>query len=44
MYPYRRGNLITCGLRARVEDDVDVSVIAQRFGGGGHRKAAGFEL
>ena len=25
-------------------DDVDVSVIAQKFGGGGHKKAAGFEV
>lgn len=25
-------------------DDVDVSAIAQKFGGGGHKKAAGFEV
>ena len=25
-------------------DDVDVSVIAKKFGGGGHQKAAGFEI
>ncbi len=25
-------------------DDVDVSLIAQKFGGGGHKKAAGFEV
>jgi bifunctional oligoribonuclease and PAP phosphatase NrnA len=25
-------------------DDVDVSLIAQKFGGGGHQKAAGFEV
>jgi bifunctional oligoribonuclease and PAP phosphatase NrnA len=25
-------------------DDVDVSAIAQKFGGGGHQKAAGFEI
>jgi len=30
-------------LRAR-QDDFDVSVIAQAFGGGGHRAAAGFKL
>jgi oligoribonuclease NrnB/cAMP/cGMP phosphodiesterase (DHH superfamily) len=29
-------------LRSRGEHGVDVSVIAQRFGGGGHRNAAGF--
>jgi oligoribonuclease NrnB/cAMP/cGMP phosphodiesterase (DHH superfamily) len=31
-------------LRSRVEHGVDVSEIAQRFGGGGHRNAAGFTL
>jgi phosphoesterase RecJ-like protein len=25
-------------------DDIDVSAIAQQFGGGGHKKAAGFEV
>ena len=25
-------------------DDIDVSTIAQKFGGGGHKKAAGFEV
>jgi len=31
-------------LRGRDSDDFDVSVIAKRFGGGGHKKAAGFSL
>ena len=30
-------------LRGRSTDDFDVSEIAKRFGGGGHRKAAGYE-
>jgi len=32
----------TCSLRAR-EGEIDVSTIAQRLGGGGHRAAAGFK-
>jgi phosphoesterase RecJ-like protein len=28
----------------RSKDDVDISLIAKEFGGGGHRNAAGFEL
>ncbi len=35
--------LIKVSLRT-VRDDVDVSKFAQFFGGGGHRKAAGFAL
>ena len=31
------------GLRGRNTDDFDVSVIAKQYGGGGHKKAAGFE-
>lgn len=31
-------------LRAVADSNVDVSVIAKRFGGGGHAKAAGFKL
>lgn len=34
---------IKVSLRAH-HDDIDVSVIAQRFGGGGHKLAAGFSL
>ncbi len=30
-------------LRTR-KDNVDVNVLAQKFGGGGHKKASGFEL
>ena len=28
----------------RAKDDTDVSVLARRFGGGGHKAAAGFTL
>jgi oligoribonuclease NrnB/cAMP/cGMP phosphodiesterase (DHH superfamily) len=31
-------------LRSRGEDGADVSVVAQRYGGGGHRNAAGFRV
>lgn len=31
-------------LRAREEDDIDVEVIAKFYGGGGHKKAAGFRF
>ena len=34
----------TVSLRAPDHSDVDCSVIAKRFGGGGHRGAAGFQL
>jgi nanoRNase/pAp phosphatase (c-di-AMP/oligoRNAs hydrolase) len=34
---------VKVSLRAH-HDDSDVSEIAKRFGGGGHRKAAGFAL
>jgi nanoRNase/pAp phosphatase (c-di-AMP/oligoRNAs hydrolase) len=34
---------VKVSLRAH-HDDADVSEIAKRFGGGGHRKAAGFAL
>ena len=34
----------TVSLRAREEDDVDVEVIAQYYGGGGHKKASGFRF
>jgi oligoribonuclease NrnB/cAMP/cGMP phosphodiesterase (DHH superfamily) len=33
-----------CSLRSRAGSDVDVSEIAQQFGGGGHRNAAGYSL
>lgn len=32
------------GLRSRAGSDIDVSVIAKLYGGGGHKNAAGFEL
>lgn len=32
------------GLRGRTSDDFDVSEIAKKFGGGGHKKAAGYEM
>lgn len=32
------------GLRGRDTDDFDVSEIAKRYGGGGHKKAAGFKV
>jgi phosphoesterase RecJ-like protein len=35
---YIRGNLRT------IRDDIDVGKLARKFGGGGHRKAAGFSL
>ena len=31
-------------LRGRSTDDFDVSMVAKQFGGGGHKKAAGFEV
>ena len=33
----------TVSLRS-VEEDVDVSLIAKEYGGGGHRHASGFEI
>ena len=36
-------NILKCSLRT-TKDHVDVSLLAQRFGGGGHAKAAGFSL
>lgn len=45
--PYAVGFIILPGktlysLRSRTAEDVDVSAIAQKFGGGGHKHAAGF--
>lgn len=37
-----RGGVYRYSLRSRGSDGVDVSEIAKRFGGGGHRNAAGF--
>lgn len=34
----------TVSLRAREDDDIDVEVIAQQYGGGGHKKASGFRF
>ena len=39
----RDENTIKGSLRT-VYDDIDVSALAQRFGGGGHKKAAGFTI
>lgn len=39
-----RGGHVHYSLRSRTEDDVDVTVIARTFGGGGHKNAAGFEV
>lgn len=36
-------NLIKCSLRT-TKDHIDVAKLAQKFGGGGHAKAAGFSL
>jgi uncharacterized protein len=42
---FQRGDgLYACSLRSRGPDGVDVSEIAKRFGGGGHRNSAGFVL
>ncbi len=41
MYFYRRNAVWQYGLRSR--GDVDVSAVAQQYGGGGHHNAAGFE-
>lgn len=40
-YDHEQG-YYNCGLRS-AHDDVDVSAIANSFGGGGHRRAAGFQ-
>ena len=34
----------SCHLRSKQDEDVDVSKIAQRFRGGGHKHAAGFKI
>ena len=31
-------------IKITTREDIDVSKIAQAFGGGGHKKAAGFEM
>ena len=41
---FRAGDTWVYSLRSRKADDVDVSLIAKGFGGGGHRTAAGFTL
>lgn len=40
---YRGDKQWQWGLRSRQTEDVDVSAIARKFGGGGHKHAAGFE-
>jgi hypothetical protein len=37
-------NVVSISLRARSSDDTDVSQIAEQYGGGGHRNAAGFRV
>lgn len=39
----KEGGIIKGSFRAR-RDDIDVSALAQRWGGGGHKKAAGFTI
>lgn len=39
----RADGLFQHGLRSRPDSDIDVSVIAKTFGGGGHQHAAGFQ-
>lgn len=38
------GGVVRASLRSMEQHGVDVSVIAKRFGGGGHRLASGFEI
>lgn len=38
------GSVIQCSLRASAKSEVDVSALAKVFGGGGHKKAAGFKI
>lgn len=40
---YRKDGQWQWGLRSRQGSDIDVSVIAKSYGGGGHKHAAGFE-
>jgi oligoribonuclease NrnB/cAMP/cGMP phosphodiesterase (DHH superfamily) len=41
---YRKDGIAQYGLRGRDTDDFDVSEVAKLFGGGGHKKAAGYEI
>lgn len=43
-YFYRKDGQKQYSLRGRDSDDFDVSEVAKLFGGGGHKKAAGFEV
>lgn len=40
----RDGGIVRASLRSMEQHGVDVSAIAQQFGGGGHRLASGFEI
>jgi phosphoesterase RecJ-like protein len=40
----RENNVVRGSLRSAERHDIDVSALAQQFGGGGHRLASGFEL
>lgn len=40
----QKGGHVHYSLRARTGEDVDASVIATAYGGGGHKNAAGFEV
>ena len=40
---FRNNNSYKCSIRV-ARDDIDASLIARNFGGGGHVKAAGFSV
>ena len=40
----RAGNIVRASLRSMEQHGVDVSAIAEQFGGGGHKLASGFEI
>ena len=42
-FRHRDGNYIY-SLRSRADSGIDVSAIAKKYGGGGHKNAAGFKL
>ena len=43
-YCFDKNNNCKYGLRGRDSDYFDVSEVAKQYGGGGHKKAAGFEI
>ncbi|PIR97808.1 MAG: hypothetical protein COT89_02765 [Candidatus Colwellbacteria bacterium CG10_big_fil_rev_8_21_14_0_10_42_22] len=44
IWRYGEGNKVKVSLRADQNSDIDVGKLAQKFGGGGHKAAAGFVL